>query len=55
MFPISDEADPTAGPPVITILLILANIAVFVFLQGLGTTTRSRMLFRWCRTNSIRE
>lgn len=37
MFPISDEASGAKGPPVITIFLILANIAVFVFLQGLGT------------------
>jgi membrane associated rhomboid family serine protease len=36
MFPISDEADPGHGPAVVTIMLILANIAVFVFLQGLG-------------------
>lgn len=37
MFPIGDEADPRQEPPVITILLVLANIAVFVLLQGLGT------------------
>lgn len=37
MFPISDERDPNAtGPAVITLLLILANIVVFVFLQQLG-------------------
>jgi membrane associated rhomboid family serine protease len=36
MFPISDEADPGHGPAIVTIMLILANIAVFVFLQGLG-------------------
>lgn len=37
MFPISDESDGISRPAIITILLILANIAVFVFLQGLGT------------------
>jgi membrane associated rhomboid family serine protease len=37
MFPISDEPDPNAhGPAIITLLIILANIAVFVLLQQLG-------------------
>jgi membrane associated rhomboid family serine protease len=37
MFPISDEHSGVNRPAVITILLILANIVVFVLLQGLGT------------------
>lgn len=37
MFPISDEHSGVNKPAVITILLILANIGVFVFLQGLGS------------------
>lgn len=37
MFPISDEASGVDSPAVVTILLILANIAVFIFLQGLGS------------------
>lgn len=37
MFPISDEKDPNAhGPAIITLLIILANIAVFIFLQHTG-------------------
>ncbi len=37
MFPISDEASGINRPAVVTIFLIIANIAVFVLLQGLGT------------------
>jgi membrane associated rhomboid family serine protease len=37
MFPISDEPSGVSRPAIVTILLMLANIGVFVFLQGLGT------------------
>lgn len=37
MFPISDEPSGDPRPAIITLLIILANVAVFVFLQGLGT------------------
>jgi membrane associated rhomboid family serine protease len=37
VFPLSDEHSGFAGPALITILLIVLNIGVFVFLQGLGT------------------
>jgi membrane associated rhomboid family serine protease len=37
MLPIGDEHSGISRPAVVTILLILLNIAVFVFLQGFGT------------------
>lgn len=37
MFPISDESSGINRPAVVTICLILANIAVFVLLQGFGS------------------
>jgi membrane associated rhomboid family serine protease len=37
MFPIGDDNSGITGPALITIALILANIAVFVLCQGLGS------------------
>lgn len=37
MFPLSDDSSGIDRPAVVTICLILANIAVFVLLQGLGS------------------
>jgi membrane associated rhomboid family serine protease len=37
LFPIADEPEPyRSSPPIVNYLLILANIFVFVFLQGFG-------------------
>ena len=45
MFPIGDENEPGRGPALVTWALILANIAVFVFLQEL--TADNRFTLGW--------
>src|SRR3989454_518088 len=46
LFPIADEpSTERRSPPVINYLLILVNILVFVFLQGLGTNEKFTYAF----------
>jgi membrane associated rhomboid family serine protease len=45
MFPIGDENEPGHGPAFVTLALIAANIAVFVFLQQLGAN--EPFLYGW--------
>jgi membrane associated rhomboid family serine protease len=40
LFPIADDNSDRTSTPVVNYLLILANLLVFVFLQGLGTNER---------------
>ncbi|HXM35758.1 MAG TPA: rhomboid family intramembrane serine protease [Pyrinomonadaceae bacterium] len=45
LFPIADDNSDRTATPVVNYLLILANILVFVFLQGLGTNERFTYAF----------
>ena len=45
VFPISDDNTDRVRTPYITYLLILVNVLVFVFLQGLGTNERFTYAF----------
>jgi membrane associated rhomboid family serine protease len=45
MFPIADDNTDRTATPVVNYLLILINILVFVFLQGLGTNERFTYAF----------
>ena len=45
MFPIGDQNEPGHGPAFVTLALIAANIAVFVFLQQLGAN--ETFLYGW--------
>jgi membrane associated rhomboid family serine protease len=45
MFPIGDQNEPGHGPAFITLALIAANVAVFVFLQQLGAN--EPFLYGW--------
>jgi membrane associated rhomboid family serine protease len=45
MFPIGDENEPGHGPAFVTLALIAANVAVFVFLQQLGAN--EEFLYGW--------
>jgi membrane associated rhomboid family serine protease len=40
LFPIADDNSDRTSTPVVNYVLILANVLVFVFLQGLGTNER---------------
>jgi membrane associated rhomboid family serine protease len=45
LFPIADDNSDRTSTPVVNYLLILANILVFVFLQGVGTNERFTYAF----------
>jgi membrane associated rhomboid family serine protease len=45
MFPIGDQNEPGHGPAFVTLALIAANVAVFVFLQQLGAN--EPFLYGW--------
>ena len=45
LFPIADDNSDRTVTPVVNYLLILANVLVFVFLQGLGTNERFTYAF----------
>lgn len=45
LFPIADDNSDRTTTPVVTYLLILVNILVFVFLQGLGTNEKFTYAF----------
>lgn len=45
MFPIGDQNEPGHGPAFVTLALIAANVAVFVFLQELGSN--AEFLYGW--------
>lgn len=45
IFPIGDDNSDRTTTPVVNYLLILANILVFVFLQGLGTNDKFTYAF----------
>src|SRR5438132_13900729 len=46
LFPIADEpSSERQSPPVVNYLLILANVLVFIFLQGLGTNEKFTYAF----------
>jgi membrane associated rhomboid family serine protease len=45
MFPIGDQNEPGHGPAIVTLALIAANVAVFVFLQQLGAN--EPFLYGW--------
>src|SRR5437879_12804478 len=46
LFPIGDEpSGERSSPPVVNYLLILANVLVFVFLQGFGSNERFTYAF----------
>jgi membrane associated rhomboid family serine protease len=45
MFPIGDQNEPGHGPAFVTLALIAVNVAVFVFLQELGSN--AEFLYGW--------
>src|SRR5258706_16420933 len=45
LFPIADDNSDRTSTPVVNYLLILANLLVFVFLQGFGTNERFTYAF----------
>ena len=45
MIPIGDDNSDRRITPVVTWLLLAANVFVFIFLQGLGTNERFTMAF----------
>ena len=45
IFPISDDNSDRTAFPVVNVVLIVLNVLVFVFLQGLGSNTQFTMTF----------